>query len=430
MIGYSCDGLRWKFLIVTFCISLVGTLGLIGCGGGGGSSSPPPVNPAVNNPPVITSVAPSTAIEGVKYSYNPVATDSAGDVLTWSIANEPNGMSIVSASGSITWTPATGTKTSGAVTLTVTDGGGLSDTEIFTVAVSSAANIVPVPSPGDLSVRISAVDTSNCPASVSVLLNVLDEKGNLITDAPSIPIFEITDNGQPATVTNTAYKIYNSAVDEPLSVSLVLDVSGSLSNDEISTAENSVAGFIRGLNPNDSAEVIKFKAAVQLMQAYTTDQQALVDAVFREYDSTTGVGSVLYEAINKGLADTVPRTTGRKAVIAVSDGDTAESAADRNDVIANAIADGIPVYTIGTGTFLNSGNLSDFADRTGGIYYETKTITELFQAFQSLGDVLDEKWVVTFVPPNPDGSGHDIAVEVTTATAAGTGLKEDVLICP
>ena len=61
-----------------------------------------------------------------------------------------------------------------------------------------------------------------------------------------------------------------------------------------------MAGLIRGLNPNDWAEVIKFKAAVQLMQAYTTDQQAFVDAVFRVDDSTTGVGSFCMKQLIKG----------------------------------------------------------------------------------------------------------------------------------
>ena len=53
---------------------------LISCGGGGGSSSAKaPVTPPVNKAPVITSTAPLNAIEEVKYSYNPVATDNAGD---------------------------------------------------------------------------------------------------------------------------------------------------------------------------------------------------------------------------------------------------------------------------------------------------------------------------------------------------------------
>ena len=88
------------------------------------------------------------------------------------------------------------------------------------------------------------------------------------------------------------------------------------------------------------------------------------------------------------------------------------------------------MYTIGLGAFLNPGNLSELADRTGGIYYELKEPLEMFQAFQSLGQVLDEKWVVTFKPPISDGLPHDLIVDVTTTTAAGSGLKEGVVLCP
>jgi len=433
---YSCNGSVLKYLIIVVSISVGATLGLIGCGGGGGSSSSAlPVTPPVNKAPVITSTAPQNAIEEVKYSYNPVATDSAGDALTWSIANEPGGMTIDPFTGQIVWTPAVGVITSGAVTLTVTDSGGLTDTEIFTVAVFPAGNIVPVPPPGSLSVRISTIDTSNCPNKVSVLLNVLDEEGRLVTDTPSIPDFTVTYNAIPIPANDVMveYKIYNSAVDGPLSVALVLDSSGSLSRDQISTTENAAAGFIRGLNPADSTEVIKFKAGTQVMQTFTTDQNAAVAGVFKEYDLTLGPGSVFYGSINKGLADLtdpllVPQTN-RKAVIAVSDGDATDPGI-AGDVINNAIADGIPLYTIGLGTNLKPARLSQLADETGGIYYELTTTTEMFQAFGSLGEVLDEKWVITFTPPSSPLGGATLIVDVTTTTATGSGMKENVIFCP
>jgi Putative Ig domain/von Willebrand factor type A domain len=427
---YGCNESVWKFLVIIFGIFIVATFGPVGCGGGGGGGSSNIV-PPTNNAPVITSTAPQNAIEEVKYSYNPVATDTAGDVLTWSITNQPNGMTIDPITGEIAWTPAVGVKTSGSVTLTVVDNGGLTDTQDFTVTVFPAGNIVPVPPPGTLSVRISSVDTSNCPSSVSVLLNLLDEEGNLVTDSLPTPDFTVTYNGAlipPGDITQVEYKIYDPAVDGPFSVSMVLDASGSLTTNERSTSENALAGFVRDLNPDEAAEVIKFQAASQLMQSFTTDQQALVDAIFKKYDASTGIGSVLYTAINNGLTDIAPRT-GRKAVVAVSDGDATDTGIAGN-VIANAIADGIPVYTIGLGAFLNPANLSELADRTGGIYYELASATEMYQAFQSLGQVLDEKWVITFKPPLSDGLPHDLVVDVTTSSATGSGTKSGVVLCP
>jgi hypothetical protein len=88
-----------------------------------------------NNAPVITSIAPTTAIKGQVYAYNVTATDNEGSTLTYTLHNAPNGMII---NGNvITWTPDGSTSTSGEVTLTVSDGD-LSATEKFTITVSIA----------------------------------------------------------------------------------------------------------------------------------------------------------------------------------------------------------------------------------------------------------------------------------------------------
>jgi hypothetical protein len=97
---------------------------------------------AVNDPPVITSTAPTTATEDVQYSYQVAVSDpddtNNGANLTFQLSNAPAGM-VVSSTGLITWTPLEGVLSSGAVTVTVNDGGENGagpDSEIFTVTVT------------------------------------------------------------------------------------------------------------------------------------------------------------------------------------------------------------------------------------------------------------------------------------------------------
>ncbi len=90
------------------------------------------VNP-VNDAPVITSTAPTTATVGVEYVYHVAAFDVDNPVLTYSLSNQPNGMIITDTT--ITWTPAVGVSNSGIVTLSVSDGS-LITTELFIVYVS------------------------------------------------------------------------------------------------------------------------------------------------------------------------------------------------------------------------------------------------------------------------------------------------------
>jgi VCBS repeat-containing protein len=103
----------------------------------------------VNDAPVITSTAPTTATEDVLYSYPVLVSDpddpNNGIDLSFTLSNEPTGMT-VSATGLIQWTPTEGVTTSGLVTVFVADGGedgALPGTEDFTITVT-AVNEPPV----------------------------------------------------------------------------------------------------------------------------------------------------------------------------------------------------------------------------------------------------------------------------------------------
>ncbi|MDJ0782529.1 MAG: putative Ig domain-containing protein [Desulfosarcinaceae bacterium] len=91
-----------------------------------------------NTAPSITSTAPTSVAPGDTYTYQPTANDPDGDTLTWSLTDEPSGMTIDAATGAISWTPAAGVTTSGTFTLTVDDGAAV-DTETITIAVTSNA---------------------------------------------------------------------------------------------------------------------------------------------------------------------------------------------------------------------------------------------------------------------------------------------------
>lgn len=108
---------------------------------------------AVNDPPVITSTAPTTATEDVQYSYQVIVDDpddtNNGANLAFQLSNAPAGM-VVSSTGLITWTPLEGVLSSGAVTVTVNDGGENGagpDSEIFTVAVTAVNDAPQITSP-------------------------------------------------------------------------------------------------------------------------------------------------------------------------------------------------------------------------------------------------------------------------------------------
>jgi hypothetical protein len=94
----------------------------------------------VNDAPVISTVAPTTATVGTEYSYDADATDDDGDTLTWSKVSGPDALSIDSASGLVTWTPTESDSETTNVTIMASDGNGGSDTEDITITVSGGSS--------------------------------------------------------------------------------------------------------------------------------------------------------------------------------------------------------------------------------------------------------------------------------------------------
>jgi len=93
-----------------------------------------------NLPPKITSYPVTTVTVGEGYIYDVEATDpNTGDILTYSLTTEPPGMLINADNGVITWEADDITATGVGdydVVVKVSDGGGLSDTQPFTIKVS------------------------------------------------------------------------------------------------------------------------------------------------------------------------------------------------------------------------------------------------------------------------------------------------------
>jgi hypothetical protein len=86
-----------------------------------------------NQPPVFTGTVATAGTVGAVYTTTLQATDPDGDPLTFSLTTAPTGMTISGAV--ITWTPASGQKGDNAVTASVSDGKGGTDSRSWTIKV-------------------------------------------------------------------------------------------------------------------------------------------------------------------------------------------------------------------------------------------------------------------------------------------------------
>jgi hypothetical protein len=93
----------------------------------------------VNDAPTITSTPVTDADEDAAYSYDVNATDpDVGDVLTYSLTQKPDFLSINPNNGVISGTPDNGDVGDHAVTVVVTDASNATDTQSYTLSVANA----------------------------------------------------------------------------------------------------------------------------------------------------------------------------------------------------------------------------------------------------------------------------------------------------
>jgi hypothetical protein len=118
-------------------------LAISGCGGGGdsGTSSNANSNPAGNAAPTIQGQPGSSVSPAQSYSFQPSASDSNGDALSFSASNLPAWASLNASTGLISGTPsAADIGTYGDITITVSDGKSTASIGPFSIIVTDAAS--------------------------------------------------------------------------------------------------------------------------------------------------------------------------------------------------------------------------------------------------------------------------------------------------
>ena len=197
-----------------FGLLLVGLLA--GCGSGGDSSGGTTGPPAqATAAPAIQSIPPTAAVVGKTLTYDVDAIDADSTALIYSLAVAPAGMSIVPATGVITWTPQAAQVGDQTVSITVSDGlNSRTQTfvlsvfgvmqELASVPISSATGgtvtvsaptsslngltltFPPLALPGDTTIKVLELTTSPSPAGgqSGVLRGISLEPNGLVLNSP------------------------------------------------------------------------------------------------------------------------------------------------------------------------------------------------------------------------------------------------------
>jgi Ca-activated chloride channel family protein len=169
----------------------------------------------------------------------------------------------------------------------------------------------------------------------------------------------------------------------PLSVHLVLDVSGSMNGDAIENAKKAAETLVRKLDPLDDFSMITFSSEAQVLVPDDVvgerrdDVLRKIDAVHADGGTNISAGLDLgYKEAHK----TKIREDAIKVVMLLSDGhaNAGETASwALSDRAARAFQDGIQTSTFGLGADFDAPLMSSIADRGAGAYYYLADSTQI-----------------------------------------------------
>lgn len=194
----------------------------------------------------------------------------------------------------------------------------------------------------------------------------------------------------------------------PLTVVLVMDVSGSMKGKPLQDARAATTAFISQLGPHDTVCLYSFSTEVREVHRCTTNKESLRAAV---QTFVADRDTALYDVLKTVSANHVQRA-GRQAVILLSDGADTASQTPLDDALTNARAANLPVYTIGlTSKDFRGQVLQQIAQATSGSYLEAPSSTDLDALYQRVRAQLQNQYLIHFDSNAPIRSQGNIQIE-------------------
>ena len=143
---------------------------------------------------------------------------------------------------------------------------------------------------------------------------------------------------------------YFATVDQPFTVALVLDTSGS-TNFRLEDMQSAAITFVGQLKPADRVLVIAFDDRISVLAGPTNDRAELTRAIRR---TRTGGGTRLYDAVDQVINQHLRPIAGRKAIVLFTDGvDTSSRRATYESTVRAAEEFDALIYPISYSTFGN-----------------------------------------------------------------------------
>ena len=281
---------------------------------------------------------------------------------------------------------------------------------------------------------------------VSLFFTVRDKHNGLIPTLSKSDC-NIYEDGKLQTIKN-----FSAETNLPLTLGILLDTSGSQEN-VLPLEQQAGSRFLHQiLRPKDQAFVVTFDVDVDLAQDFTNNVDSLSRALDKATINTAGgngaggvpgigqgpfptvgtpKGTLLYDAVAEASTDKMAMTTGRKALIILTDGEdmgsitkpsqAIEAAQKANTIIYVILIADRGFYNDYTFGYTGASQMSRLADATGGHVIDVgNNGRKLQDAFDEIERELRTQYLASYTPNNQNLDGGYRKVNIV---CKGNGLK-------
>jgi Ca-activated chloride channel family protein len=211
---------------------------------------------------------------------------------------------------------------------------------------------------------------------------------------------------------------YFSSEDAPVSLGIILDVSGSMS-DKIHRAREAVLEFLNTANPQDEFFMITFADKPDQAADFTEQIEDIQAKLV--YAMPKGRTSLL-DAIYLGISKMRQAKHSRKALLIISDGGDNHSRYTQSEIISQVKEADVMIYGIGlydrrfpTPEELSGPELlSKVSEVTGGRSFTIDNPNDLAQVTKAIGVMLRNQYLLGYRPDSVsrDGKWHKIKIKL------------------
>jgi Ca-activated chloride channel family protein len=242
--------------------------------------------------------------------------------------------------------------------------------------------------------------------------------------------FTILEDGKPQKI-----RYFARDADTPLTVALMLDVSGSVTR-ILDTEKEAASSFcIEVLRPMDKALLVTFSHIIAVIQETTSNVRDMRSGLrkVRQFDYNLPAvyqphgGTLLYEAVKRICEERLAGLTGRKVMVIVTDGLDNGSRVSAEDAIkaaqqADTVIYGIHYAAESSEAEQGERALDRLSEPTGGRNFNVNFVRTVESIFDTIREEMRSEYSIGYVSTNQAKDGRYRRITLKT-TRSGVKLQ-------